>query len=224
MPKYVPLIILAVAALGVGIFLLVRAAERRRREAWAQAAASLGFAFATEAPTFLAELAGFKVFSRGHSQKVRNLASGDSWEGTVHLADFRYVTGGGKSRATHDQTVCVLRLPGLALPHFYLRREVPVLDAIGEMLGGQDLDFPEDAAFSRTFVLQGEETDAVRALFDPVVRERLRGFADPRLHAEGRGDTVVVHRGRPIRPDSARELLEATAAIAALLRERAAAR
>lgn len=224
MPEWFPLVIITAAVVGVGIFLLVRAAERRRREAWAQAAASLGFAFAPEAPGFLAELAGFKVFSRGHSQKLRNLASGDSWEGKVHLADFRYVTGGGKNRAAHDQTVCVLRLPGLALPHFYLRREVPVLDAIGEMLGGQDLDFPEDAAFSRTFVLQGEEPDAVRALFDPVVRERLRGFADPRLHAEGRGDTVVVHRGRPIRPDSARELLEETGAIAALLRERAAAR
>ena len=224
MPEYVPLIVLAVAALGVGIYLLVRAAERRRREAWVQAAASLGFAFAPEAPTFLAELAGFKVFSRGHSQRVRNLASGDSWDGKVSLADFRYVTGGGKSRATHDQTVCVLRLPGLALPHFVLRREVPVLDAVGEMLGGQDLDFPEDAAFSRTYVLQGEEPDAVRALFDPVVRERLRGFAAPRLHVEGRGDTVVVHRGRPIRPEQARELLEATAAIAALLRERVAAR
>lgn len=224
MPDWFPLIIIAVAALGVGIFLLVRAAERRRREAWAQAAASLGFAFAPEAPSFLAEVAGLKVFSRGHSQRVRNLASGDSWEGKAYLADFRYVTGGGKNRATHDQTVCLLRLPGLALPHFFLRREIPVLDAIGEMLGGQDLDFPEDVAFSRTFVLQGEETDAVRALFDPVVRERLRGFADPRLHAEGRGDTVVVHRGRPIRPEQARELLEATAAIAALLRERAAAR
>jgi hypothetical protein len=218
------LVIIAAAVVGVGVFLLVRAAERRRCEAWAQAAGSLGFTFAPEAPGFLADLAGFKVFSRGHSQKMRNLASGDTWEGKAYLADFRYVTGGGKSRATHDQTVCVLRLPGLALPHFVLRREVPVLDAIGEMLGGQDLDFPEDAAFSRTFVLQGEEPDALRALFDQVVRERLRGLADPRLHVEGRGDTVVVHRGRSIRPEQARELLETTAAIVALLRERAAVR
>jgi len=224
MPELVPWIVLAMVALGVGIFALVRVAERRRREAWAQAAAGLGFAFAPEAPSFLAELGGFKVFSRGHSHRVRNLASGDTWDGKGFLADFRYVTGGGKHRVTHDQTVCVLRLPALALPHFFLRREVRVLDAIGEMLGGQDIDFPEDVEVSRALVLQGEDVDAVRALLDPVVRERLRGLADSRLQVEGRGDTVVVHRSRPIRPEEARELLEQTGAIAALLRERAAAR
>jgi hypothetical protein len=224
MPQYLPLIILAVAALGVGIFLLVRAAERRRHEAWAQAADGLGFSFAPDAPSFLAELGGLKVFSRGHSQRVCNLVSGDIWEGKAFLVDFRYVTGGGKSRATHDQTVCVLRLPALALPHFFLRREVRVLDALGEMFGGQDIDFPEDVAFSRAFVLQGEDADAVRALFDPVVRERLRGLAGSRLRLEGRGDTVVLHQGRRIPPQSARELLEETGSIATLLRERAAAR
>jgi len=78
MRELVPWIILAVVALGVGIFALVRVAQRRRREAWERAAAGLGFSFAPEAPSFLAEFGSLKVFSRGHSHRLRNLASGDT--------------------------------------------------------------------------------------------------------------------------------------------------
>lgn len=61
----------------------------------------------------------------------------------------------------------------LRVPHFFARRQIALFDWLGRTFGGQDIDFPQDEAFSTAFVLQGEDEAATRELFAPSLRQAL---------------------------------------------------
>ena len=52
-----------------------------------------------------------------------------------------------------------------------MRSENVLLDSVGSMLGGQDIDFEEDNKFSNTFVLQGNDESEIRRFFNSKVRD-----------------------------------------------------
>ena len=124
---------------------------------------------------------------------------------TVSAFDYSYVTGGGRSRQTHRQTVATMSLPALALPGFELRPE-NIFHKIGSALGFQDIDFPEAPVFSKAFLLRGAEEAAIRSAFRSGVLsffERHQGTS-----AEGRGRNLVYYRAsRTLKPAEVRAFL-----------------
>jgi hypothetical protein len=205
--------------LGAGLLLRQQQVWRRRTDSWARAAGMLGLAplVPLELPSWAS---GLSFFKRGRRPKVRAGVAGRTWGVDAVLADYQYTTGGGNSQSTHRQTVCVLRDGGLDLPHFLLRPEHGMFDRIGEMFGAKDFDFNEDSAFSQAFVLKGEDEAAVRTLFDPTVRAQLVQAAGTRLFLEGKGETLLLHRGRLLDTERAGELLQQAVQLAPLLRKR----
>jgi hypothetical protein len=153
---------------------------------------------------------------------------GQTGRATVWLLDFGLHIGGRRS-SYHDYTVCVLRAPGLNLPHFLLSCEVPWLSWLGRFIPdpisgevrGRDIGFPEDEEFSKRFALHGEG-EVVRALFDTRIRQHLMRFAGTQVTIEGRGDTLLFTPGRYVLPTVAREVIQQAKDLLALLARRAA--
>ena len=191
-------------------------AATRRREALREAALRLGLEFAPDAAPPAAALAGLRIVTHGRAHRLGNVLHGRRGDVAVEIADHRYVTGSGKNQHRHRASLVVLRAPRLALPHFFMRPQIAVVDRIGKLLGGKDVDFPEDDGFSDAFVLQGDDEAAVRALFEAAVRQQALQLGR-RVRAEGRGDTLLVERARAVSPGEAAMLLEAAASFLEVL-------
>lgn len=176
-------------------------AERRRSSAWEAVADRNGYRFDGVLP---ADDLPFELFGRGHSRRNRNAVSWTEGSCSLRLSDYQYTvhrsTGKGSSSHTYRQTICLLRDPGMNLPAFLVRREKAVLDWIGQKLGMKDIDFPEDEAFSRMFVLKGDET-LLRSVFDSETRELLLSMKDCFATLEGSGDALMLNCGRRISPE-----------------------
>lgn len=215
----VVLVVLGVVVLGIAVLLVLGhlGAKKRRGELEAMGL-TMGFRYAAEDRGLVAELSSFEVLGRGHSREACNVLSGSLSGLDVRLADYTYVISSGNHRATHQQTVCVLRSRDLSLPHSLLRREIKVFDAVRERLGGQDIDIPDDPEFSSAFVLQGEDPAAVVRLYGQAVRAHVKRFAGQNVEIETRGDTMILHRGELVRPEALRELSDQGIEVLAALR------
>lgn len=186
-------VLFALAIIGFLIYLGVVHAKKRR-EGFQRLAARLGFQFA-DMPGVPPEAiqAGFNLFSRGRSTRVRNLVRGQIDDVHVAAFDYSYITGSGKNSKTHSQTVLLLSRPGLRLPRFTLNPE-NMLHRIGEMLGFDDIDFSHAPHFSRCYRLSGPDVNAVRQAFGPSVIslfERAEG-----LSVEGDGAHMLLYQAR----------------------------
>lgn len=183
---------------------------KKRREAFAMVASRMGFSYAEEDHGLCERFSKLKIFSRGHSQKAYNVLVGEKNNLKVEIADYYYTTGSGKNKTVSRQTVCIITDPELSLPHFFIRREMSILDFLGKMFGGQDINFPEDDAFSKAFVLQGIVEDKTRELFKSEIRTAFMRFADTNAQAEGLGHSLVFHRSVTIEPEKIPGLLKDT--------------
>ncbi len=110
----------------------------------------------------------FKITSYGYSQAFYSIMSGKRLGIEYKVMDFYYDVGG--KNGTRQATICLLSKNGLKLPDFYMREENVFFDGIGQMLGGQDIDFDDDLDFSNTYVLQGSNEKAIRRFFTPNIR------------------------------------------------------
>ncbi len=135
----------------------------------------------------------------------------------ITIGDFRYRTGSGKNSSTHHHTICVLSSAQLNVPRCYLRPEVRLFDALGSLLGGQDIDFDDDPGFSNAYVLQGDNEEAVRMLFHDDVRGWFAEHKGRNFHFEAVGDALVFHTGKRRTPQEARALMQQALEILNLL-------
>jgi hypothetical protein len=131
-------IILGFIALFVVLWLVGAAAQRRRREAMAAWAAARGLSFRTEdidgAPP---GCSGFELLQRGRSRCASNCSTGRIASVAVTAFDWRYVTGSGKNRTTHNCSAVVLQ-PGARLGGLRIREE-HLFDKLCEMFSFNDM-------------------------------------------------------------------------------------
>jgi hypothetical protein len=139
--------------------------------------------------------------------------SGETNNVSVMISDYKYTTGSGKNSSTHTQTICIIKDPVLDLPVIYMRREHGFFDKLGEMFGGQDIDFADDPVFSKAFVLQGEEEERIKQVFTPELRSFLVDRSKEFSTFEAVKDSIMVSTGRYLKPEMGRELLELTFSI-----------
>ena len=124
----------------------------------------------------------------------------------VDVAIFGYeytVNPGAQHQRQHAHTfrqnVIYFRSPTLNLPQFALRPE-NLFDKIGDVFGGQDIDFESHPKFSKSYSLRGSDEQKVRETFTDEVLfffENQTGIS-----TEGGGDQLIFYRaGRRIDPD-----------------------
>lgn len=143
-----------------------RVLETRRTREFEAAAQELGLAFQPDGSSaFELELSSFPLLDIGRARELKNLVTADTSDVRVSIFDYKYVTGHGKSKRTRCQTVIAVQSPELRTPTFHLRPE-GLLDAVGSLLGRQDIDFDDHPEFSKTFVLKSETEDETRKFFD----------------------------------------------------------
>lgn len=210
------IITIAVVAIIWGNYL-----EKKRREAMEATSQLMGFTYAaTVAADRLAELRSFELFNRGHSFHGRNLLTGKVGDTDIILIDYRYCTGSGKHKQTHDQTVIILPDGGAGLPDFQLTPE-NFFHRIGQLFGYQDINFAENPTFSKRYLLRGSNEEAIRQAFVPEVLDH---FAENwGWSVESRGGQLLVCRASNLcGPDKCPEFVAEAARIRALFGAREA--
>ncbi len=83
----------------------------------------------------------------------------------IYIFDYTFVTGAGKSRRRHNQTVFFVNAKDLNLPYFMMKPE-HFFHKIGQYLGwAKDIDFETHPEFSDKYILQGGSEEYVRETF-----------------------------------------------------------
>ena len=94
------------------------------------------------------------------------------------------------------------RSPALNLPEFALRPE-NLFDKIGDVFGGQDIDFESHPKFSKSYSLRGSDEQKVRETFTDEVLSSFENQTG--ISTEGGGDQLIFYRaGKRIDPDQVR--------------------
>jgi hypothetical protein len=182
----------AIIILFVVIFLYQRKKERERAQQLQAVAGQLGWSFAEEAPlNMIPGLDHFTLFSHGHSKQIKNMMYGEASGIKAAVFDYVYVTGAGKNRQTHYQTVVYLEPGNLNLPHFSLRPE-GFFTKIMTAFGYQDIDFGQRPEFSRQYILRGQDELAIRQTFN----DRMLAFFEsyPGTCTDAGGNQLLVFR------------------------------
>ena len=153
----------AIAA-GVGAYL-----EQRRSQAIEAVANDWGFSFLKNAQHGLPQtVMQFHLFNKGRNRHFKNLIQGQQGDVSVSMADYTYVTGSGKHRTTHRQTIVVVESSHLSLPSFLLTPE-NMFHKIGGLFGYDDIDFDSHPTFSARYLLKGSDEAAIRDCFQDGV-------------------------------------------------------
>jgi hypothetical protein len=207
--KFLPILLVFGAALAVAalIHYVTARAERQRTEAMKAVADGFGFDFQPHPDAaLLDDVRGLPLFGRGRKPRLRNMMWGTTRDLGVAVFDYAYTTGSGKSQQTHSQTVVRFLAADLALPAFALRPE-SFWHRVGQLFGAADIDFDTHPAFSKQYLLRGEDEAAVRAAFQDDVLEY---FEDcPGLCVEAAGPRIVIYRaGARVEPTAVRAQLE----------------
>ena len=198
--------VIAVGAIFTGLIVLSIHLEQKRTEAMRAAASQLGMQFSADAnPALSSKLQSFALFNRGHGRKMKNVMAAETEAVRLSLFDYQYTTSNGKNSHTHRFSLIAMEFASIQLPSFTLRPE-GMLDAIGSVLGLQDIDFLDDPAFSRLFVLKGNHEPAIRDFFNVELRRALTEL--PGSHVESSTSTLIFYRGGRKRPDQMKKYME----------------
>jgi len=107
---------------------------------------------------------------------------------TVAIFDYYYTIGHHDDTDTFGQTVLLFYDESLQLPSFSLRPE-HLFDKFANILGFEDINFPESPVFSKRLRLQGKPEQIVRSLFQPNL---LKFYETQKICTEARGSTVCI--------------------------------
>ena len=206
-------IILALAVGGVVLYLQWQLAEKRR-QAWAAAAATLGFQFSAQDPFGLVSLP-FVLFRSGDGQGTENVIWGRWNDLDLKVFDAwyyirRHNTKGGSRREYHRFTCALVDLP-VSCPHLSVSRET-VLSRLADGLGMRDIEF-ESEEFNRAFQVQSDDRRFASYMVDARMMEWLL-TTHPYLRFEVHGPRLLCYVRR-VAPDQTGELLETSAGFVA---------
>jgi hypothetical protein len=184
-----------IVAIGILVFVAVVLVsyrqQQKRIEEMRALAQVMGYQYQEGAAAPDEALAGFALFSQGHTRRATNLLSTEVDGSAAKIMDYRYESGYGKSRRIETQSVLLLESGRLDLPAFVLRPE-GLFQKLAGFLGQQDIDFEGHPDFSESYVLQGSDERQLRALFNGEMLSFLAWR--PGLCIEGHGRRLLYYR------------------------------
>jgi hypothetical protein len=165
--------LVAPAALALAlIFGVPRLIERGRQKAYAAFCLARGYQFVPSRPKAESQYADtVGMFKMGDSHEWRDEISGVFNSRPFTAFEYQYRTGGIRFRGVYLKAMIHWRVDRASLPHFTLVPAYTYLFRVGRT--PEDVDFPDDKAFSKAYILTGSDQAAVRALFTPAVRAGL---------------------------------------------------
>lgn len=203
----VVLFLVLIIGVVIAATLYSRKRARERTEHLRSVANLLGWQFGHEAPmNWIPSMEKFGLFNTGHSKSINNIMFGHSNGVKAALFDYTYVTGHGKHRTTHAQSVVYFEPLDLNLPLFSLRPENFMHKFIAA-LGYQDIDFGNRPTFSNQYLLRGNDEPAIRSTFN----DALLAFyeASPGISTDGGGNQLFIFReGYSAPPDQIRAFID----------------
>lgn len=136
---------------------------------------------------------------------MKNVLTGETDEVRLAIFDYKYTTGSGKNSHTYLQTVASIESESLQIPQFTMRPE-GLFDAVGGVLGFQDIDFDHHPEYSKAFVLKSEQEEMVREFFDTPILDFFAGKKG--ICVEGLPGKMIFYRGsKRVKPENFKELL-----------------
>jgi hypothetical protein len=184
--------VIAIIGLGIVLYFYNRKKEKERTEQMRAVAVQLAWNFAEVAPmNMIAGLEQFTLFNQGHSKQIKNFMYGEANGVKAAVFDYTFVTGSGKHRATHNQSVTYLEPANLRVPFFSLRPE-GFFTKIIQAFGYQDIDFGQRPEFSKQYLLRGYDEPGIRQTFN----DRLLSFFEsyPGTCVDGGGNQLLMFR------------------------------
>lgn len=167
--------------------------EKERTQALQVTASQLGWSFAASAPlNMIAGLERFALFSQGHSREIKNFMYGEASGVKAAVFDYIYITGHGKHRQTHAQSVVYLEPVYLNVPYFTLRPE-GFMHKVFQAFGYQDIDFGQRPEFSKQYILRGQDEPAIRQTFNDGLLAFYEAYGG--TSTDGGGNQLFVYRG-----------------------------
>ena len=188
-------IVILIVVFGLTAIIVVysRKKERERTQALQMTAGQLGWSFAAKAPmNMIPGLERFALFNQGHGKEIRNFMYGEASGVKAAVFDYFYVTGSGKNRQTHAQTVVYLEPVYLSIPFFSLRPEGFMLK-IFTAFGYQDIDFGQRPEFSKNYILRGPDEPAIRRTFNDGLLSFYENHSG--TSTDGGGNQLFLFRG-----------------------------
>ena len=177
----------------VGLLLWWNAALRSKRVTELKEFAAQGkFTWSERDASWASPYTGhFRFFTHGYNPRFQDFLQRTTGDRSVCVFQFSYITGSGKSRTSHIQSVVLIVSSKMNLPSFLLEPE-NILLKIGEIIGGGDIDFTESPAFSSKYLLKGSDLERITMLFSPEVRAFFE--QNPGWSVEGMGDSLIAYR------------------------------
>lgn len=207
MEAFLPFIIFGVIiAIVIGAVVAVHRYEKKRTDTITAIAEELGLTFTPSGDAGLqSRLGKFGLLSQGRARKLWNALVGETDEVRLAIFDYKYTIGTGKHSHTHKQTVAAIESNSLQIPPFSMRPE-SLFDAVGGMLGFQDIDFDDHPEYSKMFVLKSPEEQAVRDFFDTPILDFFAGKKG--ISVEAFAGQMIFYRGnRRAKPEELKQLL-----------------
>jgi len=190
----------------VFVILYQKKKERERTEAMRSVANFLQWNFVDVAPwNMITNLDYFTLFNQGHSKQIKNFMYGEANGVKAAMFDYIYVTGSGKNRTTHFQTVTYLEPANLRTPYFTLRPE-GFFTKIMTAFGYQDIDFGQRPEFSKQYLLRGQDEMAIRQTFNDQLLSFFETYQGTSVDA-GNNQLFVFRAGYRCQPQEAQNQL-----------------
>jgi hypothetical protein len=188
------------------VFFYQRKKERERTQSMQAVASQLRWNFAETAPmNMIAGLQNFTLFNQGQSRQIRNFMYGEANGVKAAVFDYTYVTGSGKNRQTHFQTVTYLEPANLRVPYFSLRPE-GFFTKIMTAFGYQDIDFGQRPEFSKRYLLRGPDEISIRQTFNDQLLSFFETYQGTSVDA-GNNQLFVFRAGYRCQPQEVQSQL-----------------
>lgn len=190
-PTFVLFAVLGVAAFAV-IAYFAHLQEKKRRDALAAFAAEMGWRFSPQADrTLPARYPEHQAFRRGHSRVARNRLAGtlavEAEEGgrldlPVEMGDYKYTTGSGKNRRTHNLSYLLIQAPPGTRSSLAVRAE-NLADKMAAAMGFDDIDF-ESVEFSDRFHVKSNNKRFAYDVLHPRMMDFLMNSLAPDIELQ----------------------------------------
>ena len=168
--------------------------EKKRTAAFSALAAEHDYQFtAGNDPNILSKYEQYRLFRGGRSKRGQNSLMRTQEDLCIHIFEYSFTTGHGKNTSKNHRTCIHISGNAAKFPHFFLRQESAVLDFLGKLFGGEDINFASDPEFSEHFVLQGDDTEQTRHFFSAQqTRNAFMNYKGIDATIEGRDNALLI--------------------------------